>query len=284
MPVIVVVNRKGGSGKSTLATHLAAYAANNSIPVMLGDIDRQQSSRTWLNLRQQTTKASMPPIQTWAHENGRSFTPPASVKLMVLDTPGGLHGLELAKVVMVADAIIMPVCNSIFDRESAADCIEELKRLPKIASGRCRLGIVGMRIDSRTGGAAEIAAWADKQKVPYVAHIRQSRLYPNCIEQGLTIFDAPPHVVQFDVQQWQPILDWLEPCLAPARMPNASTHPNRGALATQIRPGVPNGYAPNAAAQQAPQRRVNEVLPEASTKRGFFGSLTVPAFLKQTTT
>ena len=52
MPVIAVVNRKGGSGKSTLATHLAAYCANAGIAVMLGDVDRQQSTQTWLRLRE----------------------------------------------------------------------------------------------------------------------------------------------------------------------------------------------------------------------------------------
>ena len=48
MPVIAVVNRKGGSGKSTLAAHIAAWCARNGSSVMLGDVDRQQSARSWL--------------------------------------------------------------------------------------------------------------------------------------------------------------------------------------------------------------------------------------------
>ena len=48
MPVVAVVNRKGGSGKSTIATHIAAWCANAGLSVMLGDVDRQQSTRTWL--------------------------------------------------------------------------------------------------------------------------------------------------------------------------------------------------------------------------------------------
>ncbi len=51
MPVIAIVNRKGGSGKSTLATHLAACYANSGVAVMLGDVDRQQSTQSWLRLR-----------------------------------------------------------------------------------------------------------------------------------------------------------------------------------------------------------------------------------------
>jgi chromosome partitioning protein len=44
MPVVAVINRKGGSGKSTLATQLAGCLANRGSQVMLGDVDRQQSS------------------------------------------------------------------------------------------------------------------------------------------------------------------------------------------------------------------------------------------------
>jgi len=44
---------------------------------------------------------------------------PAGITHVVLDTPGGIHGFELARIVMFADAIVMPVCSSMFDRESA---------------------------------------------------------------------------------------------------------------------------------------------------------------------
>ncbi|HTJ04337.1 MAG TPA: ParA family protein, partial [Caldimonas sp.] len=50
MPVIVVANPKGGVGKTTLSTNLAGYLASRGHAVMLGDVDRQQSSKTWLGL------------------------------------------------------------------------------------------------------------------------------------------------------------------------------------------------------------------------------------------
>ena len=48
MPVLVVANPKGGAGKSTLSTQMAGYWAWRGHKVMLGDADRQQSSRLWL--------------------------------------------------------------------------------------------------------------------------------------------------------------------------------------------------------------------------------------------
>ena len=51
MPVVVVPNPKGGVGKTTVATNIAGYFASQGRQVMLGDADRQQSSRLWLRLR-----------------------------------------------------------------------------------------------------------------------------------------------------------------------------------------------------------------------------------------
>jgi len=61
MKAFLVANPKGGSGKSTLATNLAGYFANKGEEVMLGDIDRQQSSREWLAIR----PFALPTIDTW---------------------------------------------------------------------------------------------------------------------------------------------------------------------------------------------------------------------------
>ena len=118
MPVIAVVNRKGGSGKSTFAAHVAAWCARQGHSVMLGDVDRQQSSRGWLRRR----PAALPPIAPWAMDQKNVLRVPTGITHVVLDTPGGIHGFELARVVMFADAIVMPVCASMFDRESAAAC------------------------------------------------------------------------------------------------------------------------------------------------------------------
>ncbi|XLM22947.1 ParA family protein, partial [Chromobacterium piscinae] len=48
MRSVLIANPKGGSGKSTLATNLAGYFAAGGKKVMLGDVDRQQTSLHWL--------------------------------------------------------------------------------------------------------------------------------------------------------------------------------------------------------------------------------------------
>jgi len=216
MPVIAVVNRKGGSGKSTMATHIAAWFAKSGASVMLGDVDRQQSTRAWLKRRDPT----LAPIVPWAMDQKNVLKVPPGVTHVVLDTPGGLHGFEMARVVMSADLILMPVCNSMFDRESAAGCHAELMTLPRVASGRCKLAVVGMRLDSRTRGIETLRDWAKELKVPYLGGLRETQLYVKSLEMGQTIFDLPPSTIASDLEQWAPILEWLQPLAKlPARAP-----------------------------------------------------------------
>lgn len=211
MPVVAVINRKGGAGKSTLASHIAAYCAVTGWPVMLGDTDRQQSSRAWLRRR----PAERPPIVGWVADQKNVMRAPPGVSHVVLDTPGGIHGLELAKVVMSADAIIMPVGPSVFDRESAEDCVLELRGLPRIMSGKCRLAAVGMRLDARTRAAQVTAEWARALGLDYLGALREAQVYVRSVELGLTLFDLSEHQTLEDRAQWRPIIEWLEPILWP---------------------------------------------------------------------
>lgn len=223
MPVIAVVNRKGGSGKSTFAAHVAAWCARRGHAVMLGDVDRQQSSRGWLRRR----PADLPAIAPWTLDNKNMLRVPSGITHVVLDTPGGLHGFELARIVMFADAIVMPVCASVFDRESAAQCHAELLTLPRVAHGRCRVGAVGMRIDGRTRAGDVVRDWASEQKLPFLGTLRETQLYVRSLERGHTIFDLPASQAAIDLQQWQSVIDWLQPIMEP---PQAANDPVPGTV------------------------------------------------------
>lgn len=226
MPVIAVINRKGGSGKSTLATHLAAWLAQQGVAVMLGDVDRQQSTKAWLKRR----PAQLPTIAPWAIAPNNVLKPPPGVTHVVLDTPGGLRGFELARVIMSTDAVLVPVCHSLFDRDSAAACLAELQSLPRIASGRCKLGVVGMRLDARTKAADSLRQWALELQQNFLGVLRETQTYVRSLDNGYTLFDAPSTHAQ-DLAQWGPILEWLRPVVglapppiaAPAPEPSAST-------------------------------------------------------------
>lgn len=220
MPVIAVVNRKGGSGKSTLAAHLAAWFAHQGNAVMLGDVDRQQSTRSWLRKRHE----SLPAIAPW-NVDQNILRVPAGITHVVLDTPGGLHGFDLARMVMFADVILMPVCGSAFDRESAADCHAELMALPRVATGRCKVACIGMRLDPRTRTPQVLKEWANQLGMPFLGVLRETQTYVQCLERGMTLFDLPAERVAADLAQWTPILDWLHPHMAVAPAAAAASSP-----------------------------------------------------------
>jgi cellulose biosynthesis protein BcsQ len=214
MSVIAIVNRKGGSGKSTLATSIAVAWAASGKSVMLGDVDRQQSVRSWLRRR----GPGDIPINTWVVDQRKVLRPPAGTSHVVLDTPGAMYGLDLAKVVMRVDALVVPVGPSVFDRDASLDFIEELKRLPRVASGQCKVAVVGMRWSGeRTKRWFENRQW----DIPLVTVFPDSAEYRNFLDQGRTLFDQAPLTRHPDMQYWQPLLDWLE-AMSTARVRPAS--------------------------------------------------------------
>ena len=207
LTVIAIVNRKGGSGKSTLATHVAAWLSRGGERVMLGDVDRQQSSVHWLRRREKHTLPGAP-LVGWALDPRNVLRPPVGVSHVVLDTPGGLQGFDLNRLLMYADLVLMPVCNSIFDRESAAEGLADLRTHPRVASGRVQMAAVGMRVDSRTRGEKQLRAWAEAQDLEFLGALRDAQAYVRSAEAGLTIFDLPATKARVDLAQWQPVVDW----------------------------------------------------------------------------
>ncbi len=286
MPVVAVVNRKGGSGKSTLATHLAAYLEHRGMPVMLGDADCQLSTQAWLRRRNETQRST---IVGWKVDPKNIVRPPAGIAHVVLDTPGGLRGFELARLVIYADAILMPVCNSAFDRESAAECYAELLTLPRVASGRCKVAAVGMRLDARTKAAETIRLWAESHGIAYLGALRETQTYVRCVDQGLSVFDLPPAKAEADLAQWQPILQWLAPVLDGSLPPGAAERPHAAFGATAAQPAV---RAPERGAQpamRAAQARTVPIRAHAPPERAavtarirrLFDALSIPRFLQR---
>lgn len=217
MTVVALLGRKGGSGKSTLSTNIAAWCARNGHQVMLGDVDRQQSVRSWLQRRSpQAVK-----VNTWAVDNGKVFRAPPGTTHVVLDTPGGLYDHELAKLVVWIDAVIVPIGPSIFDRDASLDFIKELSKLPKVASGRCKVAVVGMRWPIER--VQEWHALGRQWDTPLLTVIPDAPHYRSCLENGGSLFDMPDTIRQSDMPHWQPLLDWLDKVWAPAAKPQTQT-------------------------------------------------------------
>lgn len=204
MPVVVVANPKGGVGKSTIATNVAGYHASRGRQVMLGDADRQQSSRLWLGLRPPQAR----PITSWELADGRVARPPRGTTHVVLDTPAGLHGQLFQDALRHADKVVVPLQPSVFDIFATRAFLDELAQLRK--TRRLQVGIVGMRVDARTIAADKLQEFVGSLGLPVLALLRPTQNYVHLAARGLTLFDVAPGKVERDLAQWEGLTRWLE--------------------------------------------------------------------------
>lgn len=204
MPIVVVANPKGGVGKSTLSTNVAGYYASRGHSVMLGDIDRQQSSALWLRLRPPQAR----PIRTWDISHDLIARPPRDTTHVVLDTPAGLHGWRFKDVLKMADKVLVPLQPSIFDIYATRAFLDEL--LESRRAEHLQIGLVGMRVDPRTIAAEQLQTFTGGLGLPVLTHLRDTQNYIHLAARGLTLFDVAPGRVAKDLEQWQPICQWLD--------------------------------------------------------------------------
>lgn len=203
MPVVVVANPKGGVGKSTLSTNVAGYFASKGFNVMLGDADRQQSSRLWLGLRPSTAR----PIQSWEVGENRLAKPPKGTTHVVLDTPAGLEGAQMKDVLRHADKVIVPLQPSVFDIFATRTFLDQIKAH---SHPGMQVGIVGMRVDGRTLAADRLRGFVESLGLPVLGYLRDTQNYIHLAAHGLTLFDVAPSRVEKDLVQWQDICRWLD--------------------------------------------------------------------------
>jgi chromosome partitioning protein len=203
---ILVANPKGGSGKSTLSTNLAGYYASAGQQVMLGDVDRQQSSLGWLSRRAH----GLPIISGWEVSPGEPARPPRGTQVMVLDSAAGLHGKKLTALLARVDRILVPIQPSPFDMWATEEFFQQVLAEKAVRKNKVFLGVIGMRVDPRTRSARELEHFLGGYDIPVLGWLRDTQIYVQAAAGGLSLFDLPASKSARDREAWQPIVDWLD--------------------------------------------------------------------------
>ncbi|OGS92213.1 MAG: cobyrinic acid a,c-diamide synthase [Gallionellales bacterium GWA2_60_18] len=200
MKTVLIANPKGGSGKSTLSVNIAGYLASRGKRVAMLDLDRQQSSALWLATR----PADLPAIHMLQSEKK------PGCDWLVIDSPAGLHGKNLAHALKLAHKIVVPVAPSLFDLQASHDFLKSLAGEKAVRKHECDVGIVGMRMEMRTKAAWALEHFLSTLDLPILAYLRETQVYVNAAFEGKSLFDLPPHLAARDLEQWAFLLDWLE--------------------------------------------------------------------------
>lgn len=205
MRAVLVANPKGGCGKTTLATNLAAGLAYRDSKVVMWDLDRQKSSLEWLALR----PSALPEISSLERKRDPDEIP-RKTDWLVIDSPAGLHGKNLAHAIKPVSHVLVPLQPSLFDMAATRDFLALLQEEKKTHKHKNFIGIVAMRVDPRTRAAATLQDFLGQFDLPVVAHIRDTQQYANAAFSGKSIFDLSLSLSERDIGEWEPLLEWLD--------------------------------------------------------------------------
>ena len=97
---------------------------------------------------------------------------------------------------------------SIFDMYAAQAFITQLREVTK--GTKTKVGIVGMRVDTRTIAADKLKEFVQTLGLPVLTYLRDTQNYVHLAARGLSLFDVGPGRVEKDLEQWKPLCDWLE--------------------------------------------------------------------------
>ena len=205
MKTVLIANPKGGSGKTTLATNLAGYLADRGERVLLVDLDRQRSATDWLMRRPD----ELPTIRGWNSQLDRKAMGETKPEWLVVDSPAGMHGDKLTNALKRAERVIVPVQPSAFDMAATSHFLEILRAEKSVRKAKIEVAMIGMRVDARTRAAAELEAFLDEAGFPVLTLLRDAQIYVQAANEGLSLFDMAPSRAARELEQWQPLLDWL---------------------------------------------------------------------------
>jgi chromosome partitioning protein len=227
---IVVLNPKGGCGKTTLATNIASYfAIKGSSPALL-DCDPQGYSMRWIERRHRSLaavhgicahKKTMQAVPSW------HLRVPQETSRLIIDTPAAIENPDLFDLTYDASNILIPVMPSAIDIRYAARFIAELLLVTRIDRRNRQLGVVATRTRKNTKSLIQLMRFLTSLQIPLIASIRDSQNFVYAAGNGIGIYEMPMHKVRDDIQQFAPIVSWLEAWRPP--LPSLSPLPPRRA-------------------------------------------------------
>jgi len=108
----------------------------------------------------------------------------------------------------IADRILIPLQPSLFDIQATHSFVLALREHRR--AGEVELGLVGMRVREHTRANEQLHHYLSTLPVPVIGWLRDTQNYVQLAARGLTLWDVAPSRVERDLEQWAPLVAWVE--------------------------------------------------------------------------
>lgn len=205
MITVLVANMKGGAGKTTIATNLAAAYADSGLRTALADADRQRSSLRWAAARPETVGA----ITALDWSKGNDAVPAGTARLVV-DSPAGMRTKRIDDLVRLADVVLVPIIPSIFDEETTARFLSQLKQIKPVRKGKRPYALVRNRVRARSRATEHLERFIASLDCEAVGRIPDRAVFPEVAGEGCGVFDIAGKRGHALREDWFEILNFIE--------------------------------------------------------------------------
>ena len=72
-----------------------------------------------------------------------------------------------------------------------------------------KIALVANRVRENTVVYHKLSVFLKSLKIPFIATLRDTQNYIRAADRGLGIFELAPSAVQIDLEQWKPLLKWV---------------------------------------------------------------------------
>jgi chromosome partitioning protein len=102
------------------------------------------------------------------------------------------------------------VLPSDIDIHTCSRTIRDLLLVAKIRREDDRIGVIANRVRRNTLTYQALIRFLQTLGIPIVATIRDSQNYVRAAEHGIGVHEMKSYIAREDVEQWEPLVQWLE--------------------------------------------------------------------------
>lgn len=197
---LYVANPKGGCGKTTIAAQLAAFFSSAGIKTAIIDHDAQKSSTDWVSQRPSNLSSIS------VHKDPKKLDD--EVQLCIHDMPAAWAITQGSEWFKNGDKLLIPVLPSSTDIKACIRFLMALQRagLPELGVD---LALVANRAKARTNYYRTLIEFLERVDWPLLTTLRDTQNYIRAMDSGQSVFEMAHSKVRKDLEQWQPLIDWV---------------------------------------------------------------------------